>query len=210
MRTSSWNGMLGAAAICAAAGVALGSGVQYQAGNIQYTNVNIASDAHAFTIFGEVDATGIWVAFNGYGPGPGFTPVELHGQHGVAFVEAFNPAESLFRITVTAQPGWAFRNMDWKLDALPPNDGTVAFTAFDTTGTPIPPVGTDSFFFGHNGQNPFHLHADADSPVAMLVIDSTVPIMDLKQVSVDLVQIPGPGAFVLAAAGLCSLRRRRR
>lgn len=206
------------------AGLALGSsaalgGVQFQTGNIQYTNVNFAADAHGYTIVGEVDHTGISVYFNGYGS-PSVSsrstpdqPIMLHGQHGVAFVEPYNPADQLYRITITAQTGYAFQNMDWKLDAVPPDDGWVTFTALDAIGNAIALTsGTDTFFFDHNGQNPFQGHAESDfgSYISTLVITSTVPIMDLKQVSVDIVQIPAPSAAAVLAVGMIATARRRR
>ena len=137
-------------------------------------------------------------------------PITLHGQHGVAFVEAFNPVDQVYRLTIRAEVGYAFSDIDWKLDAVPPLDGLVTFTAYDVCKAIISlNSGTDTFFFDHNGQNPFHAHADAATPIAMLVIDSTVPILDIKQVSVNLV--PGPSA--LAAGGMLAVafgRRRRR
>lgn len=201
---------------CVIAGLAVaGAGqralaaVQFQTGNIQYTNVNIGAEAHDFLVVGEVDHVGVAVYFRGYGAGSAFDPVELHGQHGVAFVEAYNPADQLFRLTVSAQPGYAFANIDWKLDAMPPFDGAVTFAALDAADAPIPIVdGVDTFAFLHNGQNPFHVHADPGTPISTLVITSTVPILDLKQVSVDLV--PAPGALTLLGAGtLLAFRRRR-
>lgn len=208
--------------IAAIAGLALGSGaalggVQFQTGNIQYTNINFAADSHGYTIVGEVDHTGISVYFNGFGsPSPDFVanqPIMLHGQHGVAFVEPFNPADLLYRITITAQTGYAFRNMDWKLDAVPPNDGWVTFTALDAMSNPIAlSAGTDTFAFNHNGQNPFNGHAESDfgSYISTLVITSTVPIMDIKQVSVDIVPIPAPSAAAGLLLGLIATARRRR
>ncbi|MCE7974865.1 MAG: hypothetical protein DYG92_11190 [Leptolyngbya sp. PLA1] len=207
MKISRLTWML-AASVGSLVGVAgAGAGVVYQTGNIQYTNVNIAAATDAFTIQGEVDSTGVFVYFDGFDASG--TAIELHGQHGVAFVEPRHATDSLFRVTITAQTGWAFANVDWKNDALPPNDGLLTFSALDFQGNTIPlSSGTDTFAFSHNGQNPFHAHADAATPIWRLIIDSTVPMMDLKQVSVDLVQIPAPGALALAGLGVLTLCRR--
>lgn len=200
------SGVLG---LCLSAGAAI-AGVEFQTGNIQYTNVNIAADATALTIVGEVDHTGVAVYFNGFLAGPTYSPAMLHGQHGVAFVEAASSGDDLYRMTVTAQTGWAFANMDWKLDAKPPINGSVTFAAFDADGNQIAlSTGTDTFAFNHDGQNPFHAHATT-SPISMLMITSTVPIMDLKQLSVDLVQIPAPTAAAVWGLGMLGLARRRR
>ncbi len=186
------------------------AGIVFQTGNIQWTNVNIAAEQSAMTIEGEVDHLGVAVYFNGYGATPLSAPVMLHGQHGVAFVEAFSPTDFIYRLTIRAQAGYAFSDMDWKLDAVPPFNGLVTFTAYDALNAVIPlNSGSSTFAFDHNGENPFHAHADASTPIAMLVIDSTVPIQNLKQLSVNLV--PGPSA--LAAGGLFALalgHRRRR
>jgi MYXO-CTERM domain-containing protein len=203
--------------LCLAAGLACSVGistasaaVQFQTGNIQYTNVNFASEAHGFTVTGEVDHLGVFVDFNGYGAGPGFSPVELHAQHGVAFVEAFNPADQLFRLTMRAQAGYAFSNIDWKLDAFPPDDGFVTFAALDSADNPIAVVGgLDTFAISHNGENPFHVHADVGTPIYTLVITSTVPLHNMKQVSVEVVPTPG-AASLLGVAGVALARRRRR
>lgn len=185
---------------------AVSAGVVFQTGNIQYTNVNIAADIHAFTVVGEVDHLGVYVFFEGFGAAPTRPPVELHGQHGVAFIEAQHPAEELFMLTLQADVGYAFANVDWKLDAVPPNDGFVSFSAFDAGGNLI--GSSADFAFSHNGQNPFHLHADANTPVFKLVMTSTVPILDLKQVSVNLV--PSPGTMGGLALSLLVATRRRR
>lgn len=200
--------LLGVGLACGAAN----ADVQFQTGNIQYSNVNIAADIHAITVAGEVDHTGVNVYFEGFGTGPGFSPVELHGQHGVAFIEVMHPdVDQLFKLTVTAQAGWAFANMDWKLDAMPPNDGNLTFFALDAGGNVLAlSSGTNSFAFDHNGQNPFHVHTSGGSTISTLEIYSTVAIADLKQISVDLVPIPTPGTPGLLAFGAFMASRRRR
>lgn len=193
--------------------------VVYNTGNHQYTNVNIDSDQHGFTILGEVDHTGIHVAFDGFGPSP-FPAVELHGQHGVAFLEAYNPADLMHRITITAPPGYGFTAVDWKLDAMPPEDGLIQFTSLDAMGAVIPLAsGTDTFVFQHDGENPFNAdaHTDAGTFISVLQITSiatsgpspvVVPIHTLKQVSLNLVPIPEPVSVSLV--GLLLLLPRKR
>ena len=95
------------AVLAAASGMLLfvgtaGAAVEFQTGNIQYTNVNIVADQDAFTITAHIDALPVHVYFDGYGAGPAYPATMLHGQHGVAFVEAFNPLDDLFRLTLTA------------------------------------------------------------------------------------------------------------
>lgn len=210
MKTCNKIGLsIAAVGLCAVAGV-VHAGVEFQTGNIQYTNVNIAAETTAMTIHGEVDQTGIMVYFGGFLAGPTYTPALLHGQHGVAFVEASSHTDDLYRMTITAQSGWAFANMDWKLNAKPPVNGSVTFTAFDWNGNVIAlSAGTDTFLFDHNGENAFHAHATT-SPISMLMITSTVPILNLKQVSVNLVQIPAPAAAAVCGLGMLGLARRRR
>lgn len=186
--------------------------VVFQTGNFQLTNVNFDStDPTAMTITGNVGNTGHFVFFNGFGASPTYTPVLLHASHGAASISQGNINDHIFQLTLTAETGFAFSAMDWKLDAHPPSDGQVTFTAYDSQGNVIADGGVNTFFFDHNGQNPFHAHTTGGSMISMLVITSTVPILDIKQVSVDVVPIPAPTAAAAAglACGLLASRHRR-
>lgn len=222
MQTTRILGSCGVAAAATVLGMAAAAsaGVVYDTRNIQYTNVNVAADQHAYTVIGEVGHTGVMVAFDGYGPDP-FMACELHGQHGVAFVEAFNPTDIMHRMTMTAQAPWGFTAADWKLDAAPPFDGLIKFTAYDSSGNVLPvSSGSDTFPFGHNGQNPFNVTvvADGGSIISKLEMTSIptggpssviAPILDLKEVSVNVALVPEP-ATVLTTVGLLALGVRRR
>ncbi len=177
--------------------------------------VNFAADHDAMTVTGEAGNTGVAVFFEGFGAVPDFTPYELHASHGAAAVSAMHDTDHLFHMTIEAQSGWAFTGMDWKLDAAGSVDGNAAFTAFDALGNQIPlDSGTSSFLFDAQGQNPYFGITSSGSSISKLVIDTDIEIADLKQVSVDLVQLqtiplPAGAVLVLAGVGLVGATRRR-
>jgi len=182
----------------------------FNTGNNQYTNVNIQADQSAMTILANVDSdANNVITFRGADAGPSFVPIVLHGQHGVAFVEAFNPVDTIYRFTIRADSNHYITAADWKLDAAPPVDGTVSFLAYDSGGNLIPPVGgLNTFAISHNGQNPYGFTTTNGSLVRTLVIESTVPMLDIKQVSVN-TAVPEPGSVALLGLGGCLLVARR-
>lgn len=175
--------------------------------NQQYNNVHFDSATSGLAVIGEVQSYDAPVQFEGFGPGPTFAPLMLHAGNGVAFVEPADPAASMHRITITAIDSWLFNAVDLKLDAKRPLSGLVTFRAYDATGALIPSAfGLDTLPISPNGQNPYHLFTSDGSSIRTLEITSTVPLADIKQVSM----IPGPGsAALLACAGLVATRRRR-
>ncbi|MEQ1827169.1 MAG: hypothetical protein ABL921_14535 [Pirellula sp.] len=185
----------------------------FSTGNIQYTNVNVNAEATAMTIMGEVGNTGVQVLFNGFGVGPTPTQLTLHGQHGVAFIEPATPSPQMYKLTVTAQSGWGFSAMDWKLDAVPGSNGTLNFTGLDSNNNAIPlSSGTSSFTFDANGQNPFNVMTNGGSLISTLVIESTIPIAHMRQLSVNITAVPEPSSIVtfglLGMAAYLPLRRK--
>lgn len=187
------------------------AGLVFSTQNHQYTNVNINAETTALAIQGEVGNTGIQVTFNGYGVGPGFTPLSIHGQHGVAFIEPASTPPDMYRLTITAQSGWGFSAMDWKLDAGA--NGNVTFTGLDSNNNSIPLTsGTNTFAFSATGANPFNVVADGGSLISTLVVESTVPITHIQQVSVNITAVPEPSSVVtfgiLAIAAYFPIRRR--
>lgn len=180
-------------------------GIFYDTGNVQFTNVNIASDTDAVNIFGEVGNTGYIVQFNGFGATPyPNSPILLHGQHGVAFVEPFHtnpdPVPLMLQISLTGVNGF-FTAGDFKLDTLPAtSDGIVTFQAFDPSGNLIPlSSGTSSFVIDQNGQNAYHFTTDPGTLVKTLLITSSIPLADIKQVSLE--AVPEPASLVLFGLG---------
>lgn len=204
------------------------AGVIFTSGNQQFTNVKITGDVNALTVVGTVDNSSppVNVSFEGFNSSDtqtSATQILLHGSNGVAFVEPENPSDLMLSMTITAQPGASFTAMNFALDAEPPNDGTLVFTALDAANNPIAlSSGTNTFVFKHNGQNNFTLTTDAGSLIHSLLIESvptgspavTAPIADLKQVSVT-VELPEPGSVVLLGGGavlgsVYLVRRRKR
>jgi hypothetical protein len=100
--------------------------------------------------------------------------------------------------------------MDWKLDGMPPSDGSGTFDALDSLGVSIPLGSQATFPLDHNGQNPFSLTTTNGPYVHKLIITSTVPMNDLKQLSVDLVPLPNALAMGTCGLVLTAWRLRRR
>jgi hypothetical protein len=176
----------------------VGATIIFQTGNVQYTNVNIAAAVDASSILGDVGNTGLTMTFaNMIGP-DGSSQVSMHGQHGVAFVEsAFDSQPSVTHtgfssITLLAQAGYGFSAGDFKLDELAggSNPGSVSFTALDQFGNSS--MSTFAMNLNLNGQNPFNFFTLNGELATSIVITAptTALLQDIKQVSVNEVQIP--------------------
>ncbi len=188
-----------------------GATVIFQTGNQQYTNVNIAADVNALSIVGSIGGTGLQMTFeNMIGP-DGKTQVEMHGQHGVAFVESYSDSQSSAQnhtgfssITLMAQTGYGFTAGDFALDELNSgaNPGTVTFNGIDQFGNP----NTATFSMG-NGQNQYNFYTQNGEIVTSLVITAptTSLLQDIKQVSVNAAAIPEPSTLASAGIGLAAL-----
>lgn len=198
------------------------AGVIWSASNQQYDNVNFdSSDPTATTITGTVNnAFNTLVFFQGFAAVSDTTPITngLHASHGAASLSPAT-AGTLFKLVMTAESGSVFTAGDFKMDAEPPVDGILTFTVLDINGNVIPvSSGTNSFTFDHNGQNPFSFTTDLGSLVHTLVIASTVPIADIKQISLDATPtsaIPEPSAFMIwsliaGIGGVIGFRRRQK
>ena len=190
--------------------------VIFQTGNQQYTNVNIAADTNAFSIVGDIQNTGLQMTFeNMIGP-DGKTKVEMHGQHGVAFVESYLDSipgathTGFSALTLMAQAGYGFTAGDFALDELNSgaNPGSVTFNGIDQFGNP----NTATFSMSANGQNPYNFYTQNGEIVTSVVI--TVPttslLQDIKQVSVNVAPIPEPSTLASIGLGLAALGWMRR
>ena len=107
--------------------------VIFQTGNQQYTNVNIAADANALFVVGDIGNTGLQMTFeNMIGP-DGTTQVTMHGQHGMAFVESYLDSlpsathTGFSSLTLMAQAGYGFTAGDFALDELKEKGWPVAY-----------------------------------------------------------------------------------
>ncbi len=85
--------LLGAASLPFFAIPAANATIVFHSGNHQYTNVNIAADADALSLVGDIGNTGIQMTFNNMIGPDGSTQVSMHGQHGVAFVESTHDSQ---------------------------------------------------------------------------------------------------------------------
>ena len=193
--------------VAAAAPPALAT-IVFQTGNQQYTNVNIAADTNAMAIIGDIGNTGVQMTFNTMIGPDGTTLVEMHGQNGVAYVESYadsltNNHTGFSSITLTPEAGYGFTAGDFKLDqlnSLATPLGTVTFIGEDH-GVPEAPV---TMSIDQNGQNPYNFYTLNGELVTSLTI--TVPttdlLVDIKQVSVGVAEIPEPSSLAVFAGGL--------
>lgn len=192
--------------------------IDFSTGNQQYTNVNIAADVDATTIVGAIGNTGISMTFeNMIGP-DGSTPVSMHGQHGVAFVESFADSQSstthtgFSSITLRPQDGYGFSAGDFKLDELNGlSDGTVTLLGIDQFGHAT----SETFALGVNGQNPYQFTTGGGELVTALIftVATNNLLQDVKQVSFEVAAIPAvpePETYGMMAFGLVGMALWRR
>jgi hypothetical protein len=187
-------------------------------GNNQYTNVNIAAVTNANTIVGDIGNTGYTMTFNSMIGPAGQSPYEMHGQHGVAFVESY--ADSVPSVThtgfswltLTAQAGTWWTAGDLSLDLLAGSTqpGSVTFTGLDSLGTALTLA---SLPIDVNGQNPYNFVAINGEHITSITMQAAL-LQDIKQVSLNVSAVPLPAALPLFATGLVGLvllgRRRKR
>lgn len=191
--------------------------ITFSTGNQQYTNVNIAADTDATSITGDIGNTGITMTFeNMIGP-DGSTQVNMHGQHGVAFIESAADAvpgvahTGFSSLTLLPQAGYGFTAGDFALDELngQPN-GTVTFLGRDQFGGST----QQSFAIAANGQNQYQFITGGGELVTSIVISvpTTALLQDLKQLSVNVAAIPEPSTYAMFGVGLLGIgfwRRRQ-
>lgn len=205
--------------------LAFGAAVNAQAtiifstGNQQYNNVNFAAAVTAPTVTGQANINGVDydVLFsNMIGP-DGSTQVDIHAQHGVAFLQSAHdattdPHTGFVSLIMTPQAGFAFTAGDFKLDYLSNQlPGTVTFQGIDQLGN----LTTSTFNITAAGQDPYQF-TTADGEL-VTSIKFSVPqsqqnkLEDIKQVSVNMAPIPEPttALFGLALVGFCTTARRR-
>lgn len=181
--------------------------ITFSTGNQQYNNVNFAADQNAGTVTGLATIGGqdLQVYFtSGIGP-DGSTPITLHAQHGVAFVEnnadaaSSTPQIGFSSITIKPQAGYGFTAGDFKLDEINSGvSGLVTFFGKDQFGN----LTMQSFAISPNGQNPYQFVTSNGEMVTSLVftVPTTSLMADVKQVSVDMapMAIPEPATVVSA------------
>jgi len=146
------------------------------------------------------------VTFNTMIGPDGSTPLEMHGQHGVAFIESHadsstNNHTGFSALTLTPQAGYAFIAGDFaldQLDSLTTPTGKVTFTTID--------CGSWTLDIAQHGQNQYNFITDGTLITSLTISVPTTDLrVDLKQLSLDVAQVPLPGTLSLFAAGLALL-----
>ena len=202
-------GLLAGGAVVAALAIHPASAdIVWVTGNNQYTNVNIAADTNANTIVGDIGNTGYTMTFNSMIGPAGQSPYEMHGQHGVAFVESYadsltNNHTGFSSLTLTAQAGTWWTAGDLSLDLLAGSTqpGSVTFTGLDSLGTALRLA---SLPIDVNGQNPYNFVAINGEHITSITIQAAL-LQDIKQVSLNVSAVPLPAALPLFASGLVGL-----
>jgi len=147
----------------------------------------------------------------------GSTPVQMHGQHGVAFVQRAADAApgatdtGFSSISLTPQSGYGFTAGDFKLDqlnSLAAPTGFVTFTGTDQFGTPT----STTLAIAQQGQNPYQFSTLNGELVTNIVISVATSdlLEDIKQVSVDVAPVPEPASILLVAGGVLGIGLARR
>lgn len=203
-------------ALAAAAAGLLGTtsawaGVIFSAGNDQFTNINIDAAAGVSEVTGALISGAPPMLYFRNATDASNGALLLHGDHGASNINACTDAAQCndkkdftgFRsIEIGIQAGWGFTAMDWALTLWDTSQlpGTATFTAYDQFDTAFQSAAFD--LDKANGQDRWIFHISADTLVTRLVIDSTIDLEHLEQMSAEVQQIPIPEPGSLALAGL--------
>jgi len=171
-------------------------------GDQQYTNVNIQAATDAMFITGDIGNTGDLQ----HNDRSRRINTARNARAARAFIESYadsstNNHTGFSALTLTPQAGYAFIAGDFaldQLDSLTTPTGKVTFTTID--------CGSWTLDIAQHGQNQYNFITDGTLITSLTISVPTTGLrVDLKQLSLDVAQVPLPGTLSLFAAGLALL-----
>lgn len=176
-----------------------------------YTLINFQAAVDASSVTGDIGNTGIQATFENMMLAPSTTPINIHAQDGVAFIESSHDSQNGVKdtgftsLTIVAQAGYGFSAGNFSLDQLNGStSGSVTFTGYDQFHNAT----SDTLTLKSSGQAPYLWTTKNGELLTELVISSATDgllLQDLKQMSVQVSAVPEATTWAMIIIGFCGV-----